>query len=64
VADKEPAALKCPFCGRLYWQMHVKLGTHAHQLECKTCGARGPLTIPDRVAAIEAWNDRAAEERK
>ena len=48
----------CVFCGRLNWRLWENPSTMAQQIECVSCGARGPLTVPHRDPAIAAWNRR------
>lgn len=54
---EEPALAACPFCGVKSWQI-LENDVTAQQVECCHCGARGPLTIPGRIPAIESWNER------
>jgi Lar family restriction alleviation protein len=56
----------CPFCGhrektKQGWRFFRDPGTHATQVECKHCGARGPLCIPSEQKALAAWNERQGE---
>jgi Lar family restriction alleviation protein len=56
----------CPFCGhrektKQGWRFFRDPGTHATQVECKHCGARGPLGIPSEEKALAAWNERQGE---
>src|SRR5438093_148889 len=66
--EKRPAAISaaagigrcCPFCGRREknrqdWCFFRDPGTHATAVECKNCGARGPLCIPSEERALTAW---------
>ena len=45
----------CPFCGS------YDIGVNGHEVECEDCHATGPCfyPVPDRSAAIAAWNRRA-----
>jgi hypothetical protein len=55
-----PARSPCPFCGKLSWRFFRDPGTHATQVECASCGARGPLCIPSEEEAFAAWSERAS----
>jgi len=49
----------CPFCGKRNWKFFRDSSTWATAVECASCGARGPLCIPDEAEALSAWGERA-----
>src|SRR5712691_8128409 len=49
----------CPFCGKVSWGFFRDPGTWATAVECRHCGARGPLCIPSEDEALAAWSERA-----
>jgi transcription elongation factor Elf1 len=52
----EPKMNRCHYCGKLNWKIVMDETSRAMQVECATCGARGPRTFPIRAAAMTAWN--------
>lgn len=58
----ERPLMPCPHCGKLFWKDVERPDTHAVQIECAGCLARGPAGV-DRENAMELWNWRASEER-
>jgi hypothetical protein len=52
----EPKMDRCHWCGKLNWKIVTDAATGAMQVECATCGARGPRAFPVRAAAMVAWN--------
>jgi hypothetical protein len=61
----------CPFCGRREktirdWRFLRLADTNTTQLECLSCGARGPRCITakngtDLLEALKLWNERQGE---
>lgn len=49
--------LPCPFCGGEEHRS-VDIGYRSHAIECRKCGATGPLGEGPRSAAFPAWNRR------
>ena len=50
----------CPLCEKLSWRFFRDPGTHATQVVCCRCGARGPLCIPSEEEALAAWSERVS----
>lgn len=77
--SKSPAALSaeagigrgCPFCGRREttirdWHFLRIAASNSTQLECLSCGARGPRCTTaqdgsDLLEALKLWNERQGE---
>ena len=52
---------QCPFCGAFNALIHTERSETL--VECRYCGARGPLAYGETNAA-KAWNSRAAEKEE
>lgn len=58
-ADNEMSErLICRFCDKSNWRILFDASTHAQQVECASCLARGPLA-DSQDNAVAAWNRRA-----
>lgn len=52
--------LPCPFCGGKEHRS-VDVGYEAHAIECRDCGATGPMGKGRRAEAFPAWNRRVRD---
>jgi hypothetical protein len=59
----ERPLMKCPHCGKLNWSCVEYSSTGAHQIQCTTCRAAGPIG-DSRDNAMELWNWRALDEAR